>query len=173
METGPSTPETQCLALRIMAAPSAPEMQCLASKRHGQKRSRSPKQRQCAQICKLCKEECRHGVCISCQVTHRLRTTVDVAVLKQKVSALMPSWESYGGGAEPILIVRNVDGEQVCHWLYYHVSVVCFAIVFWMLCVFCRSRGDCHTSVYRKQQVFNRTVAYTQREFVIDCILMV
>ena len=39
-------------------------------------------------------------------------------------------------------------------------------------CVFCRSRGGCPTSVYTKQQVFNRTATYTQREFVIDCILM-
>jgi hypothetical protein len=28
------------------------------------------------------------------------------------------------------------------------------------------------TSVYIKQQVFNRTATYTQREFVIDCIIM-
>ena len=41
-----------------------------------------------------------------------------------------------------------------------------------MLCVFCRSRGDCPTSVYTKQPLFNRTTTYTQREFVIDCILM-
>ena len=56
--------------------------------------------------------------------------------------------------------------------LYSHVLVVCFVIVLCMLCVFCRSQGDCPTSVYTKQPVFNRTATYTQREFVIDCILM-
>jgi len=70
------------------------------------------------------------------------------------------------------LIGRPHIHREGCHWLYYNVSVVWFAIVFCMLCVFCRSRGDCPTSVYTKQQVFNRTAAYTQREFVIDCILM-
>jgi hypothetical protein len=56
--------------------------------------------------------------------------------------------------------------------LYSHGLVACFANVFCMLCVFCRSRGDCPASVYTKQPVFNRTTTYTQREFVIDCILM-
>jgi len=40
-----------------------------------------------------------------------------------------------------------------------------------MLCVCCRSRGDCPTSAYTKQRVFSRATTYTQREFVIDCIL--
>jgi len=44
--------------------------------------------------------------------------------------------------------------------------------VFCMLCVFCRSRGDCPTSVYTKQPVFNRTATCTQREFVIDYIII-
>jgi len=74
---------------------------------------------------------------------------------------------------QPVFNLTATYTQSVCHWLYYHVPVVCFAIVLWMLCVFCRSRGDCHTSVYTKQQVFNRAAAYTQREFAIDCILMV
>ena len=74
---------------------------------------------------------------------------------------------------QPVFNRTATYTQSVCHWLYSHVLVVCFAIVLWMLCVFCRSRGDCPTSAYTKQPVFNLTAAYTQREFVIDCILMV
>ena len=63
----------------------------------------------------------------------------------------------------------HIYTERVCHWLYSHVSVVRVAIVLCMLCVFCRSWGDCPTSVYTKPI---RTASYTQREFVIDYILM-
>jgi len=70
------------------------------------------------------------------------------------------------------LIGRPHIHREGCHWLYSHVLVVWFAIVLCMLCVFCRSRGGCPTSVYTKQPVSNRTATYTQREFVIDCVLM-
>ena len=73
---------------------------------------------------------------------------------------------------QPVFNRTATYTQSVCHWLYSHVLVVCFAIVLWMLCVFCRSRGDCPTSAYTKQPVFNLTATYTQREFVIDCIIM-
>ena len=65
-----------------------------------------------------------------------------------------------------------MDTARVCHRLHSHVLVVCAAIAICMLCACCRLRGDCPTPVYTKQQVFNRTATYTQREFVIDGIIM-
>jgi hypothetical protein len=67
---------------------------------------------------------------------------------------------------------QDLYTERVCHCLHSHVLVVCVAIALCMLCAFCRLWGGCHTPAYTKQPVFNLTATYTQREFVIDCIIM-